>query len=165
MRIKKIIPVNILVPLLVIACNQPHDPEHTLDDIRQRGILKAGVSYNPPFVVSSLHDTTGIDIDLLKEIAHDLQVQLQLTYGSEPEIVHHLEEKELDIIAAGFLNKTPYKKKMGMTTWYFRQHDSSHVFGVTKGENAWVMYLEKFIYAHRDNISQSAKKYLHYENK
>lgn len=164
MQVQKIIPFSIAILLTALACNQPSDPKNTLNDVRHRGILKAGVSYNPPFVVTSPHDTTGIDIDLLNDIANDLEVKLQLVYGSETEITHRLEETKIDIAAAGFLNKTLFKKKMGLTNWYLQRHDSSYVLGIPKGENAWVMYLEKFIYAHRDSIRQTAQKYFNYES-
>lgn len=159
-------PILFVVVTVLFSCNQPHDAQQTLEHIKENKKLRAGIAYHPPFVIVNGEDTSGIEISLLRKLADTLGVQLQLVYGSTAGIVQGVAEGRLDIAAAGFTDKTLFKKEMGLTNWYLKQQDSSFVFGITKGENAWVMYLEQFIYAQRPQIANthSTAQMINHEN-
>ncbi|MDT0116831.1 transporter substrate-binding domain-containing protein [Microbacterium sp. PRF11] len=127
----------------------PSDPDGTLDAV-EGGVLRAGVSPNGEWVRWDEGEPTGIEIDALTAFARSLDADVEWTVGSEEALVRGLEEGDLDVVAAGLTDQTPWTKKAGMTRPYAETtlEDGSTaklVMLVPLGENAFVSRLETFL--------------------
>lgn len=137
--------------LLLAGCGVriPTDPSGTLDAV-EGGVLRAGVTPNGEWVRVGENDPTGADVDALTHFAESLDADVEWTVGSEEALVRGLEDGELDVVAGGLTDQTPWTKKAGMTRPYdeVTLADGSTVklvMLVPLGENAFVSALETFL--------------------
>lgn len=112
---------------LVIAlagCGVPHDPEQTLARIRQRGEVRAGVTEAPPWMyrssVEENAEAEGVEATLIRELAAKHGVAVRWYWGNVEEHYAALEGFDLDLVAGGLTDRTPWKKRVGMTRPYVR---------------------------------------------
>jgi len=127
----------------------PTDPSGTLDAV-QGGVLRAGVTPNGEWVRMDENEPTGSEIDALTRFAKSLDADVEWTVGSEQALVRGLEDGELDVVAGGLTDHTPWTNKAGMTRPYAEATlaDGSTVelvMLVPLGENAFVSTLETFL--------------------
>lgn len=127
----------------------PTDPAGTLDAV-QGGVLRAGVTPNGKWVRMDENEPTGSEIDALTRFAESLDADVEWTVGSEQALVRGLEDGELDVVAGGLTDQTPWTNKAGMTRPYAEATlaDGSTVelvMLVPLGENAFVSTLEIFL--------------------
>lgn len=92
-----------------------------LDDIKQSGILKAGVKYDfEPFgFLDQDEKVIGFDIDLLKYIAKDLGVTLQMQQVTSKSRIPMIENNTIDIAAAAMTHKVKRDSTIDFTISYF----------------------------------------------
>jgi polar amino acid transport system substrate-binding protein len=102
------------VLLALMACDLPRDNEGTLERVRG-GELRVGVAQHPPWVRIEGERVAGIEPALIEEWAQSLGSRVRWVRGSEAELVEALERREIDILAAGLTEKTPYAPRMGVT--------------------------------------------------
>ncbi|RNI31944.1 hypothetical protein EFA69_05390 [Rufibacter immobilis] len=105
-----------------------------------------GYSENPPWVVKGPNGPTGIEPDLVKAFAQTLQADIRWRNDTEQNLLEELEQNKLHLVMAGITHDTPWKKKIAFTRPYLEQGKKKHVLGVIKGENAFVLALEKFLH-------------------
>jgi len=127
----------------------PSDPRGTLEAV-EGGVLRAGISPNGEWVRLDGHEPHGIEVDALTTFAESLGAKVEWTTGSEQSLVRGLEEGDLDVVAGGITEKTPWTNKAGVTRpWaQTRLEDGSTVklvMLVPLGENAFVSELETFL--------------------
>ena len=134
----------------------PSDPSGTLDAVRG-GVLRAGVSPNAPFVdVTGVDDEptgtepTGTEVEAIEAFADHLDADVEWTIGSEEELVRDLEDGELDLVAGGLTDETPWSDKAGVTRAYDDVTDDDGrvqklVMLAPMGENAFISELETFL--------------------
>ena len=129
----------------------PSDPSGTLDAVRG-GVLRAGVSPNAPFVdVTGLdEEPTGTEVEAIEAFADHLDADVEWTIGSEEELVRDLEDGELDLVAGGLTDETPWSDKAGVTRSYDDMTDDDGsvlklVMLAPMGENAFISELETFL--------------------
>lgn len=141
------------VSLLLGGCGVkiPADPSGTLDAV-QGGVLRAGVTPNGEWVCLDGNEPTGSEIDALTHFAESLDADVEWTVGSEEALVRGLENGELDVVAGGLTDQTPWAHKAGLTRPYdeVTLADGSTiklVMLVPLGENAFVSTLETFLTA------------------
>lgn len=139
--------------LLLAGCGVqiPSDPAGTLDAV-EGGVLRAGVTPNGEWVRIDDNKPTGSEIDALTRFAESLDADVEWTVGSEEALVRGLKEGELDVVAGGLTDQTPWTNKAGMTRPYAEATlaDGSTVklvMLVPLGENAFVSTLETFLTA------------------
>lgn len=126
---------------LFLACDHfPRDTRDSLKTARSQG-LQVGVTENPPYVVITGDSISGTEVELLRKFAREKGLQLEMTEGSESELVKKLEQAQLHVLIGGFEKKTSWKKKVAMTGSY----DQKHVFFIPRGENSLMWELEGFI--------------------
>lgn len=110
-----------LVLLLLFGCAFPQDPNRTLDTVRG-GILRVGVVDNEPWVKRAGSDqATGVEVDLVNQLARDLNAEVRWVWGSEQEHMTALENYELDLVIGGLTQSTPWKTHVGLTSSYFTE--------------------------------------------
>nr|WP_286132044.1 transporter substrate-binding domain-containing protein [Clavibacter michiganensis] len=134
----------------------PSDPSGTLDAVRG-GVLRAGVSPNAPFVdVTGVDEEptgtepTGTEVEAIEAFADHLDADVEWTIGSEEELVRDLEDGELDLVAGGLTDETPWSDKAGVTRAYDEVTDDDGrvqklVMLAPMGENAFISELETFL--------------------
>ncbi|WP_295791926.1 transporter substrate-binding domain-containing protein [uncultured Microbacterium sp.] len=127
----------------------PADPSGTLDAV-EGGVLRAGVTPNGEWVRVGEDSPTGTEVEALTHFAQSLNAEIQWTVGSEESLVRGLEDGQLDVVAGGLSDKTPWTNKAGVTRPYAEATlaDGSSlklVMLVPLGENAFVSALETFL--------------------
>lgn len=138
--------------LLLPACAQsmPADPEGTLERVAG-GTLRVGVSDNGDWVsVQPAGEPEGTEPELIREFAGKLGASIEWSTGSEQVLAEDLKHGELDVVIGGLDDKTPWEKHAGLTMPYTESKDErgethKHVMLVRKGENAFLLELDKFL--------------------
>jgi len=97
----------------------PADPEGSLERVRSAGILRVGVAEAPPWVVRRGEMATGVEAELVTELARELGARPEWHWGPLESHLEALEKFELDVVAAGLTAKTPWKKRVATTRPYF----------------------------------------------
>lgn len=143
--------VSLAMVAAVAGCapHYPADPYDTLTQVTD-GALRVGASHNEPFVSWAGSAPSGREVELVERYAETLNAEVEWTRGGEEDLVARLERGELDMIVGGLTNKTPWKKKVGLTRPYAQTIDQfgqkeKHVLAVRKGENAFLLELDTFL--------------------
>ncbi len=105
-----VVGAGILLGLAAFA--NPALAQSTLDTIKSRGTLIAGVKYDtPPFgFVDQSNQVAGFDVDLVREIAKALGVKVDLVKVTSPTRIPMLVSGNVDLVAASMTN-TPEREK------------------------------------------------------
>ncbi len=113
-----------LLATLFAGCDRyPQDPHHTLDRVVQRGTLRVGVASAPPWVAGPPEgEPGGVEADLLRSLARDLDVEVVWEWGSEGDLLEALTHYELDIVAGGITASTPWKSHLAVSVPYYTSH-------------------------------------------
>lgn len=92
-----------------------------LTDVKQSGILKAGVKYDfEPFgFINNDGNVVGFDIDLLEYIAKDLDVTLKIQQVTSKNRITMIENNTIDIAAASMTHKVNRDDTIDFTISYF----------------------------------------------
>jgi polar amino acid transport system substrate-binding protein len=106
------------VPLL-ISCQYPRDPDGTLDRV-SGGTLRVGFTVNEPWVELPGDAPQGIEPELVRGLARELDAQIDWTEGSEEDLVGALEEGQLDLVIGGVTDKTQWTKMAALSRPYVR---------------------------------------------
>lgn len=137
---------------LVTGCGAqvPADPYSTLDRV-QNGVLRVGVSENEPWVaVHEAGPPTGTEPSLITSFADQLGATVEWIDGSEAELVEALDQGELDVVLAGFVQDTPWIEEAAVTRPYTEVATADgiegHVMVVRLGENGFLVALERFLH-------------------
>jgi polar amino acid transport system substrate-binding protein len=128
------------------SCGLPRDSDHTLDRVRG-GELRVGVTDHAPWVTIQGDRMDGIEPRLIEELARGLGARPVWRRGSESEILEALHRRELDIVAGGLTDDSPWKGQVAFTHPHFNDTVTgrAHVFAVPPGENAFLVHVERFI--------------------
>jgi polar amino acid transport system substrate-binding protein len=150
--------VWIICALLLAGCQYyPKDPEDTLEKIKN-ATLMVGYSENPPWVIETSEEVSGIEADLVKEFAASHQAEIKWIKNTENELFQDLADRKIHLIIAGLTDDTPWKKeKIGITRPYFKASDKKHIMAIPQGENAFLISLEKFLLQKENEIKQMVK--------
>lgn len=111
------------------SCQIPRDPEGTLEDVRG-GTLRVGVSEHDPWVKLDRPEPAGVEAELVRRFAAQLDARVEWTTGSEAELVDALHERRLDLVIAGLHAKLDWKKEVAFTRRYYTDQS---VIGVPPG--------------------------------
>lgn len=137
----------------------PADPDGTLARVTG-GDLRAGVSPVDGLIDVGGQEPLGDEADAIRAFAASLDAEVQWTVGSEEALVRGLEDGELDLVAGGLTDQTPWLDKAGVTRAYREVTDDrgrTHklVMLVPLGENAFLSELETFLTAHVESEAGS----------
>jgi ABC-type amino acid transport substrate-binding protein len=130
----------------------PADPDGTLATVRG-GELRAGVTPAGGLVDVTGAEPTGDEADAVRAFARSLDAEVDWTVASEETLVRGLEDGELDLVAGGITDETPWVDRAGVTRGYREVVDErgrTHmlVMLVPLGENAFLSELETFLPAY-----------------
>ncbi|MFZ8756195.1 transporter substrate-binding domain-containing protein [Microbacterium sp. HMH0099] len=112
--------------------------------------MHAGVTPNGTFVRVDGGEPTGRDVEAIRAFADSLDAEVEWTVGAEEALVRGLENGDLDVVAGGLTDKTPWTNKAGMTRPYAEAtlddgRTAKLVMLVPIGENAFLSRLETFL--------------------
>ena len=120
-----------IAALALAGCEYPRDPDGTLDRV-EGGTLRVGFVVNEPWVQLPGDEPTGIEPDLVRGLAVELDARIDWTEGSEEELVGALEEGQLDIVIGGITDETLWQEKAAMTRPYV---DTEVAIGTSPGSS------------------------------
>lgn len=132
------------VVLVLAGCGIPRDPEGTLERIRG-GRIRAGISENAPWTALSGGQPDGIEPRLLKELARELDADIEWSQDSEGDLLGALGRRELDVYVGGLTESTPWSDQVALTQPYLAEGGEEHVMAVPQGENRWLLELDRFL--------------------
>jgi len=113
------------------ACGTlPRDPEGTGARVQRYHEIRIGLVSNPPWVVGTGGEPSGVEVKLTREFASLLGAKPKWFWGSEQTHMEALEQFELDLAISGLDASTPWSKHVGLTKPYF---DEKITIGVPPG--------------------------------
>jgi polar amino acid transport system substrate-binding protein len=110
----------ILAALLCAAgCSDlPRDPRGTLGRVRG-GRLRVGLVEQRPWVARAAGEPSGAEVELVRQLAGELGSAAEWTWGGEQQHMEALAQFELDLVAGGLTDDSPWGKRVGLTKPYF----------------------------------------------
>lgn len=152
----------VLLMLTGCASSFPADPQGTLEKA-QGGTLRVGASINGDWVRISADtsgavrssDVQGTEADLVRDFAAQLGADVEWVAGTEQVLAEELKHGGLDLVIGGLDDKTPWVTHAGLTRPYAESRDGrgnlhKHVILVPLGENAFLLELDKFLMAAKE---------------
>ncbi|WP_314856402.1 transporter substrate-binding domain-containing protein [uncultured Microbacterium sp.] len=141
---------GILVALALTGCGVaiPADPDGTLETVRSSGVLRAGASPSDDVLRLEDGEPSGPLADLVEGFARQQGASVEWTVGSEETLVDQLEQGELDLVAGGMTDATPWVDLVSVTRGYSGIDGAdgrSLVFLLPLGENALQSALEAYL--------------------
>lgn len=129
-----------LAAVALAACRYPADPENTLDRT-EGGTLRVGLlSDRATFDASP--EAARLDV-----VADALGATLQFRQGGAHDLVAALEDGEIDLIAGGVPEDTPFASEIGVSKPWGRVQIGADslpgVFGLRQGENAFLLAINR----------------------
>ncbi len=120
-----------LLAAIAPACQYPQDVEGTLDRATG-GTLRVGVIDNPPWAVVDEGDPTGVEPELVKRFAEDIDAQVEWYPGTEEELVGAMRGFQLDVIVGGLTRSSPAGTHAALTRPYI---DTEIEYGLAPGDD------------------------------
>jgi polar amino acid transport system substrate-binding protein len=134
------------------ACDLPRDADGTLARVKG-GAVRVGVIVDPPWVVDSGSDVSGVEAALAQGIAHELGARVAWVRGPAPKLMLALRDRQLDLVIGGLTSHLPWKQEVAFTRPYYRDHEQ-HVLAAPPGENAWLVIVERYLRQHGSEAVQ-----------
>ena len=138
-----------------LACGLPRDSEGTLDRVRG-GELRVGVVGEEP---------PGPEAALVLELARELDARVVWVPGRAEELARAAERFEVDLLAGGWEAGSKLAVGLGVTRPFHtaegvveapgaEPRKVRRVWLVPPGENAWLLYLDRFLVPRRDEYAR-----------
>ncbi|OPY01076.1 MAG: ABC transporter glutamine-binding protein GlnH precursor [Syntrophorhabdus sp. PtaB.Bin047] len=108
--------------LLVVALGGVASAADTLEAVKKKGVLVAGVKDSTPgfgFVDEKTREIVGYDVDFVKAVARKLGVRLELKPVTSASRIPELIEGNIDIIAATMTRTPERAKQVDFSDTYF----------------------------------------------
>jgi polar amino acid transport system substrate-binding protein len=100
------------------GCQYPRDPDGTLNRV-EGGVMRVGVTSADPWVLMDGEEPSGgVEVELARRFARDLDARVEWVHGSEEELVDALKEGQVDLVLAGITSKSRWKKDVAFTRPY-----------------------------------------------
>jgi DNA-binding transcriptional LysR family regulator len=123
--------------LLLTACDRfPRDPEHSLDDIRARGILRVGVPQDMPPEAGAL----------LQRLESATGARTRRTAGPVEPLLQAVEDGDIDLVIAPFRKDTPSATANALSPPICTEGSGKKAIewraAMRNGENRWISLVE-----------------------
>lgn len=128
----------------------PADPQGTLDRARD-GVLRVGVSENPPWTDVAPDGTVGgSEVELLTDYAQTIDAEVEWVPAGENTLAAMMREGQLDVVVGGLASDVPWTSEIATTRHYTTTTgpdgaEVKIVVGVQPGENALMTDIERFL--------------------
>ncbi|MBG6239424.1 ABC-type amino acid transport substrate-binding protein [Mycetocola sp. CAN_C7] len=133
------------------ASSFPADPDGTLDRV-SGGTLRVGIAPNGDWTdMTDDGEASGIEVSLIEDFAETIDADIAWVEGSEEALFTRLEDGGLDLVIGGFTDRTPWLDRAAITKPFTEVSTSDgvekHVMAASRGENAFLLELERFLLA------------------
>lgn len=102
-----------------LSCSMPRDQRGTLERVRGHTV-RVGLVENEPWVKRTTGEPVGVEVELVRRFAQELNATPEWFWGNEQEHMEALKHFELDLVVGGFTDATPWGKDVGLTNSYFK---------------------------------------------
>lgn len=109
----------IFLLLLLAGCTWPRDPMNTTETVRNN-VMVVGLSENPPWVMHTGETPGGIEVELVKRFARQMNAQIEWKWGSLAEHLDALHQYELHLVIGGLTTTSPGSTGVGLTQSYYQ---------------------------------------------
>ncbi|MDP1604235.1 MAG: hypothetical protein Q8M03_13330 [Legionella sp.] len=135
----------ISLSLLTTGCKFPDDPDHTLSKIENSHTIKIGICSCQQNEIQSREKS------LLISLANTLHARIIWVADNQEALYRSLEAKKIDIMACNIQKDSPWNERVALSIPYEEKPVTrqKHVFALPSGENAWLKYINEFIYRGR----------------
>lgn len=123
--------IAIVAALLCQGCRYPQDVEKTLEQVRG-GVLDVGLTENSPWVIRT-DPPSGVEVDIVREIARGLDAEVRWHWASEGELVPALKQFQLDLVIGGLVDTKRLKSQVALSKPYFNSRVTVG-FPIPRGE-------------------------------
>ncbi|OAH48918.1 transporter substrate-binding domain-containing protein [Microbacterium oleivorans] len=150
-RAQAAVAASLIVALGLAGCGvRPADTDGTRDRVAESGVLRAGVTENPPWTSTVDGRASGSEVALLERFAAQHGATVEWRAGTEEVLVDALHAGSLDVVVGGLTDATPWKDDAAVTDTYRETTSPSgevekHVMLTRAGENGFLMELEVFL--------------------
>ncbi|WP_060914988.1 transporter substrate-binding domain-containing protein [Microbacterium oleivorans] len=150
-RARAAIAASLIVGLGLAGCGvRPADVDGTLATVEDSGVLRAGVSENPPWSSISGAEPTGSEVTLIERFAARHGAEVEWRAGTEEVLVDALHAGSLDVVVGGLTDATPWLDDAAVSDVYTEVvsptgETEKHVMLTRAGENGLLMELETFL--------------------
>lgn len=107
----------LLALAFLAGCNFPQDPSGTLERVKG-GVLRVGISENPPWTILVDGKPAGIEADLAADLAAELGSRIVWVHGPEADLIQALHDFDLDLVVGGLTQDRPWKQQAAFTRSY-----------------------------------------------
>jgi ABC-type amino acid transport substrate-binding protein len=132
------------LPLCAGACDLPKDPDGATERVLATHRLRVGVSEHPPWVQFDGSEVKGLEPDLIRAFAAEMGAEVTWTRNSETPLLEMLEERQLDLVAAGFTSSSPWQTRVAATRPYLKSSER-HILFAAPGENQLLLRLDRYL--------------------
>jgi polar amino acid transport system substrate-binding protein len=101
----------------LIGCDLPRDPENTLERVTE-GSLRVGVSEHDPWVLLGPGEPAGVEVEIVRLLAEDLDAEIEWIEGEVEELAAALDVGELDLLIAGLTSRSKISSEVALTHPY-----------------------------------------------
>ena len=114
---KRAVILVVFVFLICVMAAQAGD----LDEVKKSGVLRLGISPNSaPFAFYDGNDElTGIDVELIKEVAKRMNLETEVTEMSSDDLVESLDIGQVDIVGGAFSKTASRSEAVDFTRAYY----------------------------------------------
>ncbi|CAA9266271.1 MAG: hypothetical protein AVDCRST_MAG42-3211 [uncultured Chthoniobacterales bacterium] len=137
--------------LLIAGCDRlPRDSAGALKKIESERQVRVGVAEHEPWVRWEGDRATGLEPELIEQWAQTLGARIVWRRDSVAELVKALHRREIDVLAAGLEETTPYAPEVAASQPYLEAPDregkkTPRVIAATQGESALLFSLDRFL--------------------
>ena len=137
--------------LFLTGCDRlPRDSAGALARIQSTREVRVGVAEHEPWVRWEGDRATGLEPELIEQWAQTLGARIVWRRDSVAELVKALHRREIDVLAAGLEETTPYAPEVAASQPYLEAPDregkkTPRVIAVTQGESALLFSLDRFL--------------------
>lgn len=122
---------------LSASCQFPKDPNHTLENVLRTRVIKVGWC-------DARLESAKIEKGIIAALAKRLHAKILWKSATGEELYRLLEYNKIDLVACRIENNSPWREKLAFTIPY--QQDRKLVFALPPGENAWLNYVNTFLF-------------------
>lgn len=109
--------VAVVTAVLLTGCELPRDPESTLRRVSGR-TLRVGVSEHDPWVVLGEGGPRGVEVELVKRFASEIDAEVEWVEGEVEELAGALHVREIDLLVAGLTSRSKISSEGALTHPY-----------------------------------------------
>ena len=110
-------PVVAAVAIASAGCGLPRDPETTLRRV-SGGTLRVGVSEHDPWVVLGGDEPSGVEVEIVRRFARDIDAEIEWVEGEAEELAAALRVREIDLLIAGLTSRSKITAEAALTHPY-----------------------------------------------